>query len=92
MQEIAFAYGKEEKEVAISALQSTLPHGRQGDLDEQAVWRATRAVVSVVINAANGDPWLSWGVGAQCRVSWKKSGRWFWGCSEKNFGQNLPQI
>ena len=44
MQEIAFADGKEEKEVAISALQSTLPHGRQGDLDKQAVWRATRTM------------------------------------------------
>ena len=55
MQEIAFAYGKEEKEVAISALQSTLLHGQQRDLDEQAVWRSTRAVVSVVINAANGE-------------------------------------
>ena len=55
MQEIAFAYGKEEKEVAISALQPTLPHGPQADLDEHAVWRATRAVVSVVINAAHGE-------------------------------------
>ena len=55
MQEIAFAYGKEEKEAAISGLQSILPHGRQGDLDEQALWRATRAVVFVVINAANGE-------------------------------------
>ena len=59
MQEIAFAYGKEEKEAAISGLQSTLPHGQQGDLDEQANWRATRAVVSVVINAANGEGLLA---------------------------------
>ena len=55
VQEIAFAYEKEEQEDAISALQSTLQHGRQGDLDEQAVWRAARTVVSIVINVANGE-------------------------------------